>query len=311
MKKKILLQKFFMTPEELSVYYMHRRSKIIREEKPIRGVRLRQMIHPLLLWVLALDRRSRHQTYEVIRDRRTASRRPHIFACTHIGYDDIATILESVKTDAYVFLGDPKTLYKDPAGLLLYLNGCVFVELQDRGDRKVSVELSKRTLQAGGSLLIFPEGVWNITESTPVLKLYQGAARFAMETGADIIPVAIDQIGSHFVVNIGENMDPEQYVEAGKMTEDLRTALATLKWEIFEERGLCSRAAVEPDEWKHHLRDIWGCRNNKEVTVEEIERGKFRDKAVVTPGQAFAPLQGLEPSRQNAFLFRSLYTAEI
>ena len=306
MKRKCLIQKIFMTPEQLAQYYMERRNEFAASGRPVRGVGFRRAIHPLLLKILAAARKSRNQTYEVIRDRRTASDRPHIFACTHVGYDDVATLCEAIRDSAYIFLGDPKTLYKDPVGLILYLNGSVFVELQNKNDRHVSAELSKRILKAGGNLLIFPEGVWNITESIPVLKLYWGAEKFAMETGADIIPVAIEQIGAHFVVNIGRNMEPEAFrgQPVGKMTECLRNEMSTLKWEIFEGRGLFNRAAVQPDEWKSHLRDIWGTNTNKVVTVEEIERGKFVDRRVTEAEQVFAHLKSLEPTAENAFVFQ-------
>lgn len=43
--------------------------------------------------------------------------------------------------------------------------------------------------------MIFPEGAWNISENLLVMKLYTGAAEMAIRTGADIVPIAIEQFG--------------------------------------------------------------------------------------------------------------------
>lgn len=57
----------------------------------------------------------------------------------------------------------------------------------------------------GGDLLIYPEGAWNITENQVVMPLYTGTAEMAIRTGAEIIPIAIEQGGKRYYANIGEN----------------------------------------------------------------------------------------------------------
>lgn len=49
-----------------------------------------------------------------------------------------------------------------------------------------------------------PEGACNITPNLPVMKLYDGTASMALETGADIIPIRIEQYDNDFFVCIGE-----------------------------------------------------------------------------------------------------------
>lgn len=164
----------------------------------------------------------------------------------HIGYDDIAITCEAIKESAYVFLGNPRSLYKDPAGLLLYFNGVIFVELKSKADRKVSVQRSLELLHKGGNLLIFPEGTWNITESVPVMPIFSGAVNMALETGAEIVLIAIEQYDKEFYLSIGENIRFDG--ESGeKLTENLRDALCTCKWNIFEYMGIQKREEIPID----------------------------------------------------------------
>lgn len=220
-----------MSVPELSEYYRGERQKKYDLRVPLKGMKFRKILHPIFVCVVALDRVIKKQTFTILSDKRIKADRPAVYACTHIGYDDIEIVCEAIKSHTYIFLGDPKSLYKDPAGLLLYLNGAVFVELNSKRDRKIATGTAKDILENNANLLIFPEGAWNITESTPVMKLFSGAAAMAIETGTDIIPVAIEQYGKHFIVNIGENMDctafqPEQIKQ---VTNELRNRLCALK----------------------------------------------------------------------------------
>lgn len=63
-----------------------------------------------------------------------------------------------------------------------------------------------------------------------------GIIDIAKKTGAIIQPVAVEQYGKHFKINIGENFDTSLYGENSKekrrAIRELRDMLATLKYEI-------------------------------------------------------------------------------
>lgn len=110
----------------------------------------------------------------------------------------------------------------------------------------IAKEMAIRLLNQGESLVIFPEGAWNVTENEIVLKLYSGTIEIAIRSGADIIPVAIDQKGKRFCVNIGENIRCKE-LSIGKSNEfidELREVLSTLKWEIWEQYGISARKEI-------------------------------------------------------------------
>lgn len=267
--KKSVLWKLTAPISELEEYYCMRRIHRYEIGKKLKFIKLRSLLHPFFVFVIFLDRIVKRQSILIISDKRKKSNKPVIYACTHIGYDDIAIVSESIKKPIYIFLGNPKSLYKDFAGLLLYLNGVIFLELESKIDRKVATETAKELLQNGGNLLIFPEGAWNITENIPVLKLFSGAVLMARETQAEIIPVAVEQYGRRFLVNIGENIAyPDKNTEIKQAVIDLRDVMCTLKWEIFEHCGITSRKELSRNYWTEHIKNVWGVRKIKMLQLK-------------------------------------------
>ena len=77
------------------------------------------------------------------------------------------------------------------------------METNNKTDRFIAKNRAVELLKNGGDLLIYPEGAWNITENLPVMKLYTGTIKMAMETNAEIIPIAIEQYDDTFYVYDG------------------------------------------------------------------------------------------------------------
>lgn len=126
--------------EKVSEYYMELRKFNYENNVPINNIEIRKKIHSLLLLIVKLDRILSHEKLYVINDERKSTQSPVIFACTHIGGNDVQRTFEAIKEHSYLFLGDPKGLYKDAAGLLLYLNGMIALETNNKLDRKISKE---------------------------------------------------------------------------------------------------------------------------------------------------------------------------
>lgn len=63
---------------------------------------------------------------------------------------------------------------------------------------------------------------------------------FFMETNTSIVPIAIEQYDKRFVINFGHVICPKDFGDIGELTQNLRDALAILKWKIWETmpRGL-------------------------------------------------------------------------
>lgn len=111
------------------------------------------------------------------------------------------------------------------------------------------------TLEKGGNIMWFPEGIWNLSPNQPVLPLPFGIIEVALRANAAIVPVAVEQYGREFYVNIGSIFDVEKYclqhtdefvLKTAAIT-DLRDVMATLKWQIWEYRQPCKRLDLPQD----------------------------------------------------------------
>lgn len=266
-----------MDIDTLSDYYMEKRLERFESNIPLKGIDLRKKIHGLPLKLVELDRKVSKETVSVINDERIITDRPKIYACTHIGGNDIQRVFEAIKEHAYLFLGDPKGLYKDISGLLLFLNGVINMETKDKTDRFIAKKRAIELLNKNGNLLIFPEGAWNITPNLLVMDLYKGAVLMARETGADIIPVAIEQYDNDFFVSIGKNIKMDDY---GTLSLDdlnivLRDAMGTQKWNIVEKHPQ-SRKDLNIDEKDFAQSIVDKCPYG--FTIEDVEKTRYIDK---------------------------------
>ena len=110
----------------------------------------------------------------------------YIFVANHISYLD-AAILPKVFRQPVRPLGKIE-MAKVPIFGFIYKNVIVTVDRSSAGNRSKSVQLLKSILRKGISVLVFPEGTFNLTHQ-PLKSFYDGAFKIAIETGTTIRPV--------------------------------------------------------------------------------------------------------------------------
>ena len=316
MGRKNLLQRLAMPQKELEAYYRALRAEDFRQGKIVGGLGWRRKCHPFVMALLWCSSVLAGQRLTIIGDRREALEGPAIYACTHVGRYDIEMALRIIGRQCWFFMGDPGKVYKNPDGLALWMNGTIFTDTAYREDRHIGKESCVSALEQGASLLIYPEGAWNITENQVVQPLFTGAAEMSLRTGAKIVPIAIEQYGKQYYANIGRAIDPEGFRKAAckmgqgmpdreekqALTDHLRDVLCTLKWEIWEQFAPVARDSLPEDAADVYLDSIMRQSENG-YTVEEIVRTRFHPKQT-SPEEAFAFRQNLKPCRENAFLLR-------
>ena len=230
-KKLTLIEKRNMAIEELVNYYAEYRIYCYNKGDKLKGIELRKKIHPLINLILKIDETLSKEKNIIIANENNAKKGvPKIFACTHIGGNDIQRTFQIIKEPAYLMLGDPGILYKMPIYQGLKLNGVIPLETKNKIDRKIAYNRSVELLNNGGNLLIYPEGAWNVTPNVIVMKTFVGTVRMAKETGVEIVPIAVEQYGNKFYFNIGKNYG---IAKSTTKTEvelncELRDKLATL-----------------------------------------------------------------------------------
>lgn len=307
MKKKNFFQRMSMPLPELEEYYRKCRAIAYENNEPIKGIKWRKRAHFLLLTGLRISRMISGERLCVINDYHIGTGKPLIYACTHIGWSDIEMAFAAIKSHAYLFWGDPGEMYRRSEGIFLTINGVICCDNAHKSDRFIGKETCIRLLQQGGSLLIYPEGAWNIIENQVVMPLFSGTAEMAIRTGAEIVPIAIEQYDKNFYVNIGENINLSGCTLSQKQqaTEELRDVLCTLKWEIWEQYGKALRTDI-PDGYIHTFLAKYEEQTDDAYTLEDIQNTRYHPKTT-SPEEAFSFKYNLMPSRNNMFLYRPLF----
>jgi 1-acyl-sn-glycerol-3-phosphate acyltransferase len=110
----------------------------------------------------------------------------YIFLSNHISYLDAAIIpiayRQSIRPLAKVEMS------KVPVFGLIYRNAVVTVDRSNAVNRANSVRVLKSIISKGISVVVFPEGTFNMT-TEPLKEFYDGAFRVAIETQTPIKPV--------------------------------------------------------------------------------------------------------------------------
>ena len=294
-KKLSLLERRKMAIEQLVEYYAEYRIYCYNKGDKLKGIELRKKIHPLINLILKIDQLLSKEQNVVISDKSNANpNAPKIFACTHIGGNDIQRTFQIIKEPAYLMLGDPGILYKMPIYQGLKMNGVIPLETKNRTDRKIAYNRAIELLQNGGNLLIYPEGAWNVSPNEVVMKTFTGTVRMAKETGVEIIPIGVEQYGKTFYFNVGENygIDRNTSMSDDELNKQLRDKLATLKWEIMETQPMLKREELPDDYLEEFQAEIVGrCNYGYGFSLEDALSESFHDKTITTPEEVFAHLE--------------------
>lgn len=308
-----------MSMEEYAIYKRDMREYNYVNNISIKGIKLRKLVFPFVSFIVKLFRISNKHTFEIINDKRIKTNKQYVFMPTHVGKFDLERIFEACNTSCWIFNSDPETVYKNFDGFSLNASGVIHIDTYSKSDRKIALETAIKLLNSGGNLMFYPEGVWNVEPSIPVLPLYKGIVEIALRSNADIIPIALEQYGNHFEVNIGKNITTEdlhnvsfsenENIRTQEILAYLRNVLATLKWEIFE-RHTESRAnitenvkVIQQKRIKEKLYD-WVDKNGNPYYSETIlKERQFKPKGQVDYKIAFAHLENIKPNINNAFLF--------
>lgn len=269
------------------------------------SLKQRQSIHGLILSIYKIKNRLGGFSHEILKDEREETDRPIIFAVTHVGKYDIEVVSEAIKDHYYLLSGDYEHIQGIIDSPFISLNGVFYFNEKVKEDRKAVSEKMIGHLQEGGNIMYFIEGTWNLTPNLPMLPCYWGIVDIAKAGNAIIVPVAAEQYGKHFKINIGKNFDMKEYGEGTeektRAIGDLRDTLSTLKWEIWETEGPVDRTQIEDDEWDKYVaaRFAEWPYFNEEYIVGLV----YKPKNVVTRDEVYGPVKKLTPNKNNAFLF--------
>lgn len=110
----------------------------------------------------------------------------YIFVSNHISYLDAAIIPKAIRQPVRP-LGKAE-MSRIPVFGFIYRNAIVTVDRGSAANRAKSVRILTSLIHKGISVLVFPEGTFNMTNA-PLKEFYDGAFRVAIETQTPVKPV--------------------------------------------------------------------------------------------------------------------------
>lgn len=90
-----------------------------------------------------------------------------------------------------------------PVHILNAANGCVYVDRKNKNSRTKAKRKLLMLIKEGHSVLLFPEGTWNLTSSKLILPLNWGMLDLSAISGVPIVPIGLVYSSQKRVVNFG------------------------------------------------------------------------------------------------------------
>lgn len=229
----------------------------------------------------------------------------YIFASTHSFVDDVIVNYAVTDRSAYMLVGTPDQVEHNPAMYAAWLNGMIFVDKVNPNSRKDSIEKMVRVLNSGTSVILYPEGAWNNTESLLVQPLFAGPWILAQRTGCEVVPVALyhEYKSKDVFYRAGAPLKLSDKDKKSALDE-LRDQMASLYYEMLlahsspltrDALGTEPRLKYNEERMREYLcvhwtRDDW----DMEITI-------YRDKTLPpTPEEVRASFDNVQLTAQNA-----------
>ena len=269
------------------------------------SLQTRKRLHPLVLLIYTVKNHLGGFTYEIIGNESTKNNRPNIFAVTHVGKFDIEVISEAIKEHYYLLSGDYEHIQGTVDAPFLAANGVLYFNENVQNDRISVTQKMIDLLNTGGNLMYFPEGTWNLSPNLPMLPCYWGIIKVAQESNAIITPIAAEQYGKHFKINIGKNFDATLFTHdsdgKSEAISQLRDIFATLKYKIWESEPQIKRRDLQGTEWDQYIKERFS--EWPYFNLDYINRLIFKPPGITNSTEALRPLKEVIPTTENAFLF--------
>ena len=230
---------------------------------------------------------------------------PYIFVSLHNFVDDTMANLATIDRNAYLLFGTTDQLEVNPEMYAAWLNGFIYVDREDKENRKDSLLKMKKVLDNGNSVLIFAEGGLNNTENLFCQKLFASPYILSKMTGAKVVPIApLYEFGSDTIyMNVGDPIDLSIYEDKKEALLDLRDILSTLLYEsllkhsepmIRSELGAHPRLDFMEQRRQEYMKTKW----TKDVWEEELTR--YLDKKEIEYNKAEESMDNIKITSENA-----------
>ncbi len=162
-------------------------------------------------------------------------KRPYVFMPNHASMVDIWALFLAVPIQ-FRFIAKKQLGAIPLFGWAMRAGRFIFIDRQNPASARRSIDEAARRIKAGQSVVIFPEGTR--TRDGKLGSFKKGGFHLAVDSGADIVPVAIR--GSHEVMPPGSAL-----MRAGKVTVELAAPISTAGLGRHDREPLMNRVRAE------------------------------------------------------------------
>ena len=182
--------------------------------------------------------------YEIPHDRT----KQYVFVFNHISYMDIPMLMKAIRKQHFRILGKAE-MAKIPVFGFFYRNAVVMVDRESAEKRARSVQKLKAVIRKGISVVIAPEGTFNMTQQ-PLKEFYDGAFKIAIETQTPIKPILFldtnDRMDYKSIFSLTPGKSRTIYLKeisvAGLTNKDVKT-LKDKVYKVMEEKLISYKAS--------------------------------------------------------------------
>ena len=212
--------------------------------------------------------------------------------------------LYAIDRNAYVLNGTTDQTEHNPKFFALWANGMICINRCDSESRRQAVQKMKRVLNAGNSIMLFPEGEYNNTEEKLINRLFAGPWLLAKECGTEVVPIISfnDYDSKDIYISAGRPIRLDLYEKEEARTL-LRDAMATIIWKLMEDYAVPLKRMDIPGDlhtfWMEVRKQVYECQDwYNDVWEEELttykgkisspeEVNKFVDKVQINEVNAW------------------------
>jgi len=222
------------------------------------GLKFRRYFHKLIQFCFRMVLKYVYKKNIVlVKNVKLEKNKSYVFASNHSFFFDGASIISTVDRNCYSLFGATEQLYLDFHTIFIWLSGLIYVNRFDKQSRKDSVDKMNRVLKSGNSILIFPEGRWNDTESKLCQKLFAGPYNLSLQNNIEVVPVSVynETYGKNIYVSYGEPLKLYDY-EKDEAIQILRDNMSSLLYEqIINYAPKYDRDSIKGDIYYDYMND--------------------------------------------------------
>lgn len=202
------------------------------------GLTIRRIMHkPISLVFKMVLRLVYKQKVIVDKNIKLDKNKSYVFAANHSFYFDGAAIISVADRNFYSLFGATEQLHVEVRTLFIWIYGLIYVNRFDKKSRKDSILKMNKVLQAGNSILIFPEGRWNDSENLLCQKLFAGPYTLSVQNKVEVVPISVyNDSSNNIYVSYGKPLKLYKY-EKDKGIQILRDSLATMYYKQIEKHS--------------------------------------------------------------------------